>query len=276
MKKYILLVVIVLASGWAHAQQPKGKLFIIGGGERSSALIEELIATADLRSGDYVVILPMATSIPDESVAAISEQLRAHSEHPISSFNFTRAAANDRQDWIDSVRNARLIYMPGGDQNTFMEVVRGTRLYDAMHDAYRAGATISGTSAGAAVMSERMITGAQKHRDGGTFQEIRTDYAVTTEGMGFLTQAIIDQHFIYRSRYNRLLSVLSDYPTKTMIGIDEGTALIVAGKHVRVVGDSQVVVVSRPKHLHRSSNGKPTFRAARLSLYGHGQKFKLK
>lgn len=274
-KRYILLVSFICTVMFAHGQG-KGRLFIIGGGERSTALIGEMVETARLGSKDYIVILPMATSVPKESVAYISEQLAEHTDHPIRSFNFTKADANDRADWIDSVRHARLIYMTGGDQSQFMDVVRGSKLYDAMHEAYRNGATVAGTSAGAAVMSERMITGALLEEDGdGTFREIKSNYAVTTEGMGFLTHAIIDQHFIYRSRYNRLLSVLSDYPKATMIGIDEGTAIIVKGRSARVVGDSQVVVVNRPKNPKITSGGKVAFRNARLSLYSHGQNFKL-
>lgn len=277
-KRYTLLFAFICAAFLVHGQgRDKGNLFIIGGGDRSDALIGALVETADLRPSDYIVILPMATSVPEESIAYISEQLSGHTDHPIASFNFTQAQANDRQDWIDSVRNARLIYITGGDQNKFMQVVRGSKLYDALHDAYRKGATLSGTSAGAAVMSAQMITGAQKgESESASFREIKPDYVVTSQGMGFLTSAIIDQHFIIRGRYNRLLSVLSDYPGKMMIGIDEGTAVVVTGNKARVVGDSQVVVVSQPKKIQISGNGKTAFRNARLSLFSEGQSFRLK
>lgn len=255
----------------------QGSLFIIGGGERSSALIHDLVQTAELRTDDYIVILPMATSVPEESVAYISEQLREHSTHPIVSFNFTKAQADTQTQWIDSVRNARLIYMTGGDQNKLMDVIRGTKLYDALHEAYRSGSTISGTSAGAAVMSEQMITGSHVGgSESSTFNQVRPGLVETAQGLGFLNRAVIDQHFIMRSRYNRLLSVLMDYPNKMMIGIDEGTALVVKGKNARVVGDSQVVVVSFPRkrQQHRITNS--SFHQAQLSLFSHGQSFKLK
>src|SRR5690606_38137331 len=156
------------------------------------ALMEDLVQTAQLRPNDYIVVLPMATSIPEESVAYISEQLSAHTANAITSFNFTQAQANDHDAWIDSVRNARMIYITGGDQNKFMAVVRGTKLYDALHTAYRNGAMISGTSAGAAVMSQLMITGAQKgQQESASFREIATDHVDISEGMGFLTRAII-------------------------------------------------------------------------------------
>jgi cyanophycinase len=275
-KRWVLTIALVVVTFLTYGQG-KGSLFIIGGGDRSPALVRELVETAHLRSTDYIVVLPMATSIPEESIAYISEQLSEFSKHAITSFNFTKEQANNNQSWIDSVQNARLIYITGGDQNKFMDVVRGTKLYDALHLAYRNGATISGTSAGAAVMSQIMITGAQRDKsDKDSFREIKSNSAVTSEGMGFLTNAIIDQHFIIRSRYNRLLSVLADHPDKTVIGIDEGTAIIVTGKKVKVAGDSQVLVISKPKKMQTFGQDKVAFSDASFSLFSHGQSFKLK
>ena len=274
-KKYILLIVLICTTLLTYGQ--KGSLFIIGGGDRSPELMKELVETARLQPSDYIVVLPMATSIPEESVAYISSQLSEHCKNRISSFNFTKDQANNNQSWIDSVQNARLIYITGGDQNKFMGVVSGTKLYEAMHSAYRNGATISGTSAGAAVMSQIMLTGEEKEKnEKGSFREIKSNNAETTQGMGFLTSAIIDQHFIIRSRYNRLLSVLADHPDKTVIGIDESTAIIVTGNNVKVAGDSQVVVVSKPKKIHKFNRDKIAFKDASFSLFSHGQSFKLK
>lgn len=275
-KRFILLFAFVFTISFAYSQQ-KGNLFIIGGGERSAELMAELVKTANLGPADYMVILPMASGVPDESVESISKELSALSENHITSFNFNKAEANDRQSWIDSVRNARLIYITGGDQNRFMEVVRGTTLYDALHESFNKGATIAGTSAGAAVMSRIMITGEEKDKkDNSNFREIKSDNVVTSEGMGFITTAIIDQHFIRRSRYNRLLSLLTDHPDKMVIGIDEGTAIVVKGKQVSVTGESQVVVISSPKKLKKAGKDKVGFNKAVLALLISGDNFKLK
>lgn len=271
--KLSVLFVLLLSSSSIFAQA-KGKLFIIGGGSRSAELVQSMLNTASLGSSDYIVILPMATSVPEESIAVISEQLNAVKKHKIVSYNFNRAQANDNQSWIDSVRHARLIYVTGGDQNKFMDVVRGTKLYDAMHAAYQSGATIAGTSAGAAIMSEVMITGEQK-QDAEGVRTVAKDNIVTSSGMGFLKTAIIDQHFIYRSRYNRMLSVLLDYPTKTLIGVDEGTAIIVHGQDVTIVGDSQVVVAEKPKNIKINKQDNVSFTNASISLYTEGERFKL-
>ncbi|KAF5302190.1 hypothetical protein FQR65_LT19109 [Abscondita terminalis] len=62
---------------------------------------------------------------------------------------------------------------------------------------------IAGTSAGAAVMSDVMITGNQlKHKEyNSTFDNIENNNVETQKGLGFITLwLVIDQHFIIRSR----------------------------------------------------------------------------
>ncbi|MCW5915553.1 MAG: cyanophycinase [Chitinophagaceae bacterium] len=268
---------LLLVTTIAGAQKGSGSLFIIGGGERSAALMQELVNTASLAGNDYIVVLTMASGVPDESYEAVSKQLGTLCKNVVTKFHFTQQEAKDKKAWIDSVANARLIYIVGGDQNRFMDVVRGTPLYEAMHTAFNKGATVAGTSAGAAVMSQIMITGEERDKkDNNNFREIRKGNVITSEGMGFVSKAIIDQHFVKRSRYNRLLSVLGDHPDKMVIGVDESTAVIVKGKRVRVVGESQVVVVSHPRKVKVFNGAKVAFQNARLALYSAGDTFKLK
>jgi cyanophycinase len=274
-KRSLLLATLILALSCTYAQ--KGSLFIIGGGDRSNALVTELIKTAGMSSSDYIVVLPMASGVPVESVESISKQISELCNNAVKSFNFNKNQADNNQVWIDSVRHAKLIYVTGGDQNRFMNVVRGTALYTALHDAYNSGATISGTSAGAAIMSEIMITGDEADKkDDGKFTVIKNDNVVTAQGMGFINKAIIDQHFVKRSRYNRLLSVLADHPEKIVIGIDESTAIIVKGKDAKVVGESQVIVISKPDDVKTQDNKKVRFKKAKLSILTAGDNFKVK
>jgi cyanophycinase len=90
------------------------------------------------------------------------------------------------------------------------------------------------------------------------FDSIRKDNIVTSPGIGLLTHVIIDQHFIRRSRMNRLISALIDHPEKFAAGIDEATALWVRpGGYFEVIGESQVVLLgetasneAQPGQLH--------------------------
>ena len=54
--KTILIFVLFLFSASIHAQNPKGKLFIIGGGHRSDTLMTHLINISDLKNAFYKLI----------------------------------------------------------------------------------------------------------------------------------------------------------------------------------------------------------------------------
>lgn len=280
---FLFLLFVVNSSFAQYKTKPaipvlsKGSLFIIGGGDRSPELINTLIKTANLRPNDYIVVLPMATAEPEASFEAIKSQLSAAAKNNIYSFNFAGEKVRD-QSWLDSLAGARLVFITGGDQSRFMKVVLNTPVYGAIHKAYQNGATIAGTSAGAAVMSKHMITGNQlldtNYRE--TFNKLRADNIEFESGMGLLDSVIIDQHFIKRSRYNRLLSALTAYPGYDCIGIDEGTAIIVQGKKITVAGVSQVICVADPEKVKIRENHLITFENLRFSVYGAGDQFKLK
>jgi cyanophycinase len=91
-----------------------------------------------------------------------------------------------------------------------------------------------------------------------------------------ITSAIIDQHFVRRSRFNRLISAIIEYPDVMGIGIDEATAILVKGNDVEVVGDSQVIVIQNPKRSKKIQNGKLGAMGMTMSVYLPGEKFKLK
>src|SRR6185369_16866409 len=97
-----------------------------------------------------------------------------------------------------------------------------------------------------------------------------------TEGLGLIEHVIIDQHFIARSRYNRLISALHDYPGFLGIGIDESTAIIVDHKQIRVVGESQVLVFSTSSKMGNTSKGLITFSNLNIKGYIAGASFQLK
>ncbi|MDZ4808437.1 MAG: cyanophycinase [Bacteroidota bacterium] len=255
---------------------PKGNLFIIGGGDRPPALVQSLISTANLGKKDYIVILPMSSAEPDSSYYYIKEDLKPATKNIIANLNFTKATVNDSK-WLDSLKHAKLIFITGGDQSRFMGVVLNTPVIAAIHHAYKNGATVAGTSAGAAVMSKQMITGNQLSADSSsaTFRIIHTNNVELKEGLGLLETVVIDQHFVVRSRYNRLISVLAKYPSYTCIGIDEATAIIVQGKKITVVGESQVVVLSDPKNLLVKKE-LIKINEMRFSLYTSGDTFQIK
>ena len=276
-----ILNTLILVAGVVTASSqsgPKGSLFIIGGGDRPKAMMEKMIKTAELAPGKNILILTMASANPDTSYHYINKDLQMICTNPVLKMQLTRARAR-QPAVLDSIRRAGLVYITGGVQSRFMASIAGTGVAEAIQAAYRSGAMIAGTSAGAAVMSRIMIPGNQIRGDSlyeGAVDRMTAGNIETRTGLGLLEQAIIDQHFIVRSRYNRLFTLLHQYPAKTVIGIDESTALIVRGRRAEVTGEGQVVIARRPEKLRTGKGRKIGFRSARLDICLEGDRFKIK
>ena len=221
----------------------------------------------------------MASIEPDSSYYNIKTELEKFCNNTIANLNFTPDKITD-QYWLDSLKHAKLIFITGGDQSRFMKLVRNSLIHKAIWVAYKNGSTVAGTSAGAAVMSKQMITGNQLLGDttySETFNRLWNNNIELTEGLGLLGSVIIDQHFIARSRYNRLLSALAKFPDYTCIGIDESTAIIVDKKKVTVIGEGQAIKLCCPKNFPvRKTNSLIKFQNAQLSIYTSGDSFELR
>lgn len=244
----IFIALIICACSYPNktenfANKPKGLLYIIGGGEKDDEMVQQMIDISGAKTGKYIIVLPMASSEPDSASYYAHKQFLKLGATNIKTFNFTKGG-NIPQSRIDSMINAGMIYICGGDQSVFMDVVLNTPIYTAIHDAYNKGAMIAGTSAGAAVMSKKMITGNQiRYPKAERYSTIVTNNIEVKEGLGLLQDAIIDQHFIVRARLNRLVSVCIENPKELCVGIDESTAILVKGDSATVCGVSQVLVL---------------------------------
>jgi cyanophycinase len=271
-----LLALAGCAAGPRAGQAPEaaGKLFIIGGGDRGPALMARMIEEAGVGPGaGYVVILPMSSSEPDSAIIWSGESFVERGLETVG-FNFRQGEAPSAAR-LDSLRRAPLIFISGGDQARFMAVVAGTPIEAAIRDAYRGGSVVAGTSAGAAVMSARMLTGDQRRHPEytPTYEVLEADNIDLAPGLGLLDGAIVDQHFVARSRHNRLLTAVIEFPHLLGIGIDEATALLVEGDRAEVVGEAQVLVFRNPERSARRQAGKLGARGLRVDVYLPGESF---
>lgn len=282
MKRFFSAVILLLfiVPGCQKAEKTvehEGKLFIIGGGKRPPEMIQRMIQEAGLDQDGYIVILPMASSEPDTSVFYAAKQFIEQGASHIADFWLTQESEASSSQ-LDSLRNATLIYITGGDQNRFMEAISGTPVEEAIKTCYLNGGMIAGTSAGAAVMSEKMITGnelkRQDYRE--TFRTIEANNIELGKGLGLLTTAIVDQHFIWRSRHNRLITAIIEHPELIGIGIDEATAILVKGNLAEVIGESQVLVYENPdRSFTINKDEKLGARYLRLRVFLPGESFRL-
>lgn len=275
----ITFFTITFLSFHAYAQ---GKLFIIGGGDRPTAMLTRLMDEANLKEGSYIIILPMASAEQDSSIYYATKQFTNLGFDRIKGYYMKKGEQLLPQQ-SDSIARASLIYITGGDQARFMDIVAGTSVEKAIHECFNHGNVIAGTSAGAAVMSEKMITGNELKYKGlpedsnrTSFETIEANNIELTKGLGFIKTAIIDQHFIARKRENRLLAVAIENPGMPCIGIDEATAILVKGNRCEVVGISQVMVIKSNARYNKTVNKKLASKKMKLDIYLEGDVFSLK
>ncbi|MFP4449063.1 MAG: cyanophycinase [Bacteroidales bacterium] len=258
-------------------KQPEGKLFIIGGGKKPAAMLQDLAEISGINEEGYTVVLPMSSSSPDSSGMWIKEDLKKVGVSNIHTFNL-QTEDEMTTEKLDSVKNAGMIYLTGGSQKRFMEIAHNTPLTEAIQHAYKSGATIAGTSAGAAVMSKKMITGDElKHSEyTGNFRTIEANNIVIEPGLGLLDNVIVDQHFIERMRMNRLIAAVLENPEQLGIGIDESTAILVKDKEAEVYGVGQVLVLKNTEKESKVKDGLLGGKNMEMSIYLPGESFKIK
>ncbi len=264
-----VLFAVLLAALTSRAQEPRGSLFIIGGGERTADLMREFVAMAGGPAHARIVVIPNASGDPDTACIDMTQEFHGLGVQDVRCLYLTREQAM-KPESAQPLDGATAVYFTGGDQVRVTQALLGTPVYKKLHDLYRNGAVLGGTSAGAAIMSEVMITGDERRNKDTVrnFRYIRKDNVVTVEGMGFITSAIIDQHFVARKRHNRLISVVLEHPNLIGVGIDESTAIIVrGGRTFDVAGEGDVIVYDARHATDVRADTAGTLAGANLSMH---------
>jgi cyanophycinase len=154
--------------------------------------------------------------------------------------------------------------------------IGGSRVDRAVREAHANGATICGTSAGAAAITETILAGGEPD-EYGQMQDLHLG-----PGFGLLGfRAMIDTHFTQRRRLQRLFMVIAQNPETLGLGIDEDTALVVQGHLGEVVGKGSVTFVDgrgvRFDNADECMDGKPlTLSYLRVGIVGAGYTLNLR
>lgn len=232
------------APGGAH-----GHLLIVGGGSQPPELVSRFVELAGGPGRARIAVVPMASAEAEEGGHEKAEQLRGLGAETIV-LNLTRAQAmgDSATRLLDGVTG---VWFNGGDQARLTAALLGTPVLRAIQGRYRDGAVIGGTSAGAAIMSDSMLTGNQVAEGedtigyhGDEYPRVARGTIEVVPGLGFLPGTLVDQHFLRRERQNRLLSVVLERPGLLGVGIDESTAVVVRPDGWwEVIGVSAVLVM---------------------------------
>lgn len=226
------------------AARTRGSLVIIGGGDRAEGLMRRFVDLSRAHGTGRIVVFTMASGVPEESGPELVAELRAAGAAVLSRHHLTRDDAM-KPEAVSLLDGAGGVFFSGGDQSRVTEALLDTPVHAALLKLYEAGGTIGGTSAGAAIMSEVMITGDENRKpaEGREWQTIEARNVVTVRGLGFVRNAVVDQHFLIRRRHNRLLSVVLEHPDLIGLAIDEDSAVIVRPDGTwEIAGPTQVLI----------------------------------
>ena len=125
-------------------------------------------------------------------------------------------------------------------QERLTEQLLGTEFLRILHARCQADTSfvLAGTSAGASALGGQMLVAGRGWRSllGGGIEVL--------PGLGLLPGLLIDQHFIERERYPRLMHAVLAHPHLLGLGLSEETGLLLRpGRPAEVFGTEVVVVV---------------------------------
>jgi cyanophycinase len=239
----------------ATSSRPQGSLVIIGGNLRAdNADVWQRIVRLAGGDGARIAVLPSASSDPMLVGEATVVRLKAYGADAFLIPLAVKLADSDFRKVADdaalaaSVRGAGGVFFVGGDQARITQaLVRedGSRsaVLDAVWDVYRKGGVVAGSSAGAAIMSSTMF-----YAPNTVFATLRggiTEGREIAPGLGFIGDDIfIDQHFLVRGRFARMIPAMLKKGYKFGLGIDENTAMVVdSRRRVEIVGHKGALLI---------------------------------
>jgi cyanophycinase len=179
------------------------------------------------------------------------------------------------------VRDADGVFFTGGDQARITASLRrpdgsNTAVLDALWAMYRRGGVIAGTSAGAAIMSSTMFYDPPL--------EVLTllkngvdDGKDVAPGLGFIGKDVfVDQHFLVRGRFARMLPAMLAKGYTLGLGIDENTAVVIGpSRDATVIGYRGALVLDLAGATVDKAQPGFNLSNARISYLDSGDRFNL-
>ncbi len=217
------------------AAPAKGHLLLNGGGGEAAPFWPKLFELAGGKDAP-IVILPTASERAETGQEYVVE-LEAMGATGMQWLPLKTREDAARPEILAALAHARAIFFTGGDQSRITAAILGTPAEAAIRKVYDDGGVLAGSSAGLACMSRIMLTGE------GNFEVLQAANVEVKEGLGYVTEAILDQHFVSRQRQNRLISVVLENPALPGIGVDEKTSIwIRPDRTFEVLGEGWVMI----------------------------------
>ena len=256
----------------------KGSLVIVGGAlspENEEVYDSFLSLAMDYRNKTKeevkIGIMPTASATPIQSASSYKEDFIRYGVNeenveilPIA-VSDDPSTEEDESKWRDGAYDKSLaekakqydaIWFVGGNQLDYTDTLlangKDTPVLASIREVYSNGAVLGGSSAGAAIMSDPMIGAgtsigalSQGVTNEDNYGDAQDNRVFLTEGLGFFEAGMVDQHFVKRGRFGRLIVGAWDAGNEMGYGIDENSAMVVHNndQSIEVIGESGLVIV---------------------------------
>jgi cyanophycinase len=229
---------------WARGQAPtigpeKGWLILQGGGrlDGGAEAMQRFRALAGGVTGRLVLI---PTAWMGEFSADRMEQWRTQASHISGMTNAVVLHTLDRrvadtEAFVSPLRSATAAWVMGGNEAPLAKTYGGTRTERELEALLDRGGVILGNSAGADILSKES-----------------TELTHPWDGFNLLRDTLIVPHFSARHLEGVLTPLIAAHPDLLGLGIDEGTAIVVHGDELEVIGEGKVAIYDGKDHWGRS------------------------
>ena len=243
-------------------QHVKGTLIPIGGNEdkgfeddeihRLDYIEEGILAHVVEEAGGIdakIIVIPTASSIPIEIGENYLTAFATLGCKNVTVLDIRTQADSEKADFIQHIKTADCIMFSGGDQSKISKYIGGSAIHTVLLERYKndAGFVIAGTSAGAMMMAEEMVSG------GSAAKAFLKGAVKMRKGLALIPELIIDTHFIQRGRFGRISEAVAKFPSLIGFGLAEDTGMIIKnGNSCTVIGSGMVIVFDGKNLTHNN------------------------
>jgi cyanophycinase len=246
---------------------PRGKLIAVGGNEDKGTYptsrskrkyylnffelgILKRVVSESGKDDPRIEVITTASMIPQEVGPIYTSSFAMLNCHNVGIMDIRTPEDARQPEYLERLLAADVVMMSGGNQSRLREMFAETDFLDALLRRYYAEPdfVIAGTSAGAMAMSQHMIRG-------GSVPDALLKGAVKMGvGLGLLSTAIIDSHFVKRGRFGRLIESVALHPKLIGIGLGEDTGVLITEGHlVETIGSNLVIIMDGHDIVHNNA-----------------------
>jgi cyanophycinase len=204
-----------------------GTLALVGGGEWRDGTRDLDASLLRTSGGTEVLVLPTAAAF--EHPDRVGEAAQAHFAGlgaTVTVLPVLHREEAEKDKYAEAVRDARFVYLADGSPMHLRSVLKGSELFAGLLAAYRSGAVLAASGAGATVLCDPMVD-----PRGGAY----------TVGLGVVEGLAIFPYHGTAADHLRERSVDLLPAGAVLVGIDEETALLrTPGGHWSVAGAGTV------------------------------------